>query len=46
MQDDPHTGFKDWTPQQWVVFFAAAGAFVATVVNVILGNPVGVPFAG
>lgn len=36
----------EWTPQQWAVFFVALGAFIATVVNVVTGNPAGLPFAG
>lgn len=35
-----------WTPQQWAVFLAALAAFIAAVVNVITGNPAGIPFAG
>lgn len=40
------TGFASWTPQQWALFFTAAATFVATVVNLVTGNPVGIPFAG
>lgn len=46
MQEDPKTGFKDWTPQQWALFFTALAAFIASVVNILSGNPAGLPFAG
>jgi len=40
------TGFASWTPQQWALFFTALAAFIATVVNILTGNPVGLPMAG
>lgn len=46
MQEDPKTGFTTWTPQQWALFFTALAAFIAAVVNIVTGNPVGLPFAG
>lgn len=39
-------GFMTWTPQQWLVFLGGLAAFIATVVNLVTGNPVGIPFAG
>ena len=44
--EDPHTGFRDWTPQQWGIFLAAVATFIAAVVNAVTGNPAGIPFAG
>ena len=36
----------EWTPQQWAIFLGAVAVFIATVVNVVTGNPAGLPFAG
>ena len=40
------TGFLSWTPEQWALFFVAFATFIATVVNIVTGNPVGLPLAG
>lgn len=40
------TGFASWTPQQWALFFGAAATFIAAVVNILAGNPGGIPFSG
>jgi len=40
------SGFMTWNPMQWGMFLAALATFIATVANVLTGNPVGIPLAG